>query len=163
MSAVAEPDTGQDHEAVPPGSLVVGHDGSAGAQHALAVALELASGLGAPLVMVRSWSVTTAPRPASWTFGYVCTADELRQAVLDELVSGTEDSRHSFPDVDVSYRAPQGGASQRLIDLSRESRLLVVGSRGLGGFAELVLGSTSDQCVRYARCPVLVVKNLPAA
>lgn len=163
MSGVAEPGTAPDHEAAPPGSLVVGHDGSAGAQHALAVALELAAGLGTPLVVVRSWTLTTAPRPAGWTFGYVSPPDELRQAVLDELVGVTEGTCQSFPAVEVSYLAPQGGASQRLIDLSREARMLVVGSRGLGGFAELVLGSTSDQCVRYARCPVLVVKNLPAS
>ena len=146
-------------DAVPPGSVGVGHDGSAGAQHALGSAFVLADQLGAPLVVVRAWTVTTAPRPADWTFGYVSSSDELQQAVLDELLNQTQASRLRFPDVVVSYLAPQGGATERLIEISQEARMLVVGSRGLGGFAELVLGSVSDQRVRYARCPVLVVKN----
>lgn len=146
-------------KAVAPGSVVVGHDGSAGAQHALGAAFVLADQLGAPLVVVRAWSITTAPRPAGWTFGYVSSSDEVQAAVLAELVSATEACRRRILDVEVSYLVPQGDPSERLIELSREARMLVVGSRGLGGFAELVLGSVSDQCVRYARCPVLVVKN----
>lgn len=138
---------------------MVGHDGSDGAQHALGAAFVLADQLGAPLVVVRAWTVTTAPRPADWTFGYVSSTDELQQTVLDKLLNDTHASRLRFPDVVVSYLAPQGGAAERLIEISPEARMLVVGSRGLGGFAELVLGSVSDQCVRYARCPVLVVKN----
>jgi nucleotide-binding universal stress UspA family protein len=152
--------TAEEHvNAVPAGSVVVGHDGSAGAQHALAAAFVLADQLAAPLVLVRTWTVMTAPRPPGWTFGYVSSSDELQQAVLDELVSAAEPSRLGFPKVVVSYLAMEGGPSENLIKVSENARMLVVGSRGLGGFAELVLGSVSDQCVRYAHCPVLVVKN----
>ena len=47
---------------------------------------------------------------------------------------------------------------ERVIKASRDARMLVVGCRGVGGFREMVLGSVSDQCVRYAACPVLVVR-----
>jgi nucleotide-binding universal stress UspA family protein len=158
---MTEHEAGLEHDVgtAPANGVVVGHDGSAGAQHALAAAFVLADQLGVPLAVVRAWSVTTAPRPPSWTFGYVSSSDELQDAVLDALVSATEGCRLRFPRVSVSYRTPQGGPSQRLIETSQGARMLVVGSRGLGGFAELVPGSVSDQCVRYAHCPVLAVKN----
>ena len=152
-------DGAQDAEPVPPGAVVVGHDGSAGAQHALGAAFVLAEQLGAPLAVVRAWTVATAPRPATWTFGYVSSVDELRGAVLDELVDAARALRLLHPEVPISFHGPQGAPSPRLIAASAGARMLVVGSRGLGGFTELVLGSVSDQCVRYARCPVLVVKN----
>lgn len=140
-------------------SVVVGHDGSVDADVALLTALELADQLQAPVVLVRAWSIATAPRPADWTFGYVSSSDELQKAVLDELVTGTEGCISRFPDVAISYLALQGNPTRSLIELSRTARMLVVGSRGIGGFAEMVLGSVSEQSVRSARCPVLVVKN----
>ncbi|MCW2803998.1 MAG: hypothetical protein JWN06_2215 [Propionibacteriaceae bacterium] len=149
-------------EPLPADSVVVGHDGSAGADAALLTALEFADRLKAPVTLVRSWSVATAPRPADWTFGYVPSSDELQQAVLDELRTRTETSVSRFPDVAISYLAVQASPAKSLIELSRTALMLVVGSRGMGGFAEMVLGSVSDQCVRHAGCPVLVVKNLRA-
>lgn len=140
-------------------SIVVGHDGSKGADAALRCALELAADLAAPVTIVRAWSIATAPRPPGWTFGYVSSSDELSEAVHDELVAKTKDLVASFPAVQASYRTYQSGAARSLIEASRGARMLVVGSRGLGGFAEMVLGSVSDQCVRHAACPVLVTKG----
>jgi nucleotide-binding universal stress UspA family protein len=57
----------------------------------------------------------------------------------------------------VEVRAVNGFAAQDLIEASRDADLLVVGSRGGGGFARLLLGSISDQVVRHAHCPVVVV------
>jgi nucleotide-binding universal stress UspA family protein len=153
-----EPDPG-DVEPAPPTSLVVGHDRSAGADAALGLALQLASELHAPLVVLRAWSMVTAPRPANWTFGYVPTEDELATAVHDELVADTRARVAGFPGVEVTFRAVHQGPARALIGASREARMLVVGCRGLGGFGELVLGSVSDQCVRYAACPVLVARQ----
>lgn len=140
-------------------SVVVGHDGSADADVALTTALELAGQLGAPLVVARAWTITSAPRPANWKFGYVSTSDELAQAVYDELVADTKDAVERFGNVTVSYQTKQGSAAGTLIELSRAARIVVVGSRGLGGFAEMVLGSVSDQVVRHAHCSVLVTKG----
>jgi Universal stress protein family len=56
-------------------------------------------------------------------------------------------------------RAYHASPAKALIRASRNSRMLVVGSRGLGGISEMVLGSVSDQCVRPAHCPVLVARR----
>jgi nucleotide-binding universal stress UspA family protein len=146
-------------EPAPPTSIVVGHDRSPGADGALELALQLASELHAPALILRAWSLVTAPRPANWTFGYVPSEDELADAVHDELVADTRARVTQFPDVDVTFRVDHRGPARALIGASREARMLVVGSRGLGGFGELVLGSVSDQCVRYAACPVLVARH----
>jgi nucleotide-binding universal stress UspA family protein len=140
-------------------SIVVGHDRSSGANVALDLALQLASELKAPVTIVRAWSFTTAPRPANWKFGYVSSVDELAEAVQAELVSDTQSRVARFPLVVVTCRAYHASPTKALIRASRNSRMLVVGSRGLGGISEMVLGSVSDQCVRHAQCPVLVARR----
>ena len=142
----------------PKNSIVVGHDGSDQADNALVTALELADQLHAPVVIARAWSIDTAPRPSNWEFGYVCSIEEYSAAVHEELVKDTKTSVGLFPAVSVDYREVHSGAAKALIDLSRDARMLVVGSRGRGGFSELLLGSVSDKCVRLAACPVLVVR-----
>lgn len=139
-------------------SIVVGHDGSSGAADALEVALQLAADLGAPLTIVRAWSLVTAPRPANWTFGYAPSVDELAEAVRADLAANTQRQVARFPSVVVTCRAYHAGPAASLIRASKEARMLVVGARGLGGLRELVLGSVSDQCVRHAHCPVLVTR-----
>ena len=142
-------------------SLVVGHDGSAGAGNALSIALQLASELEAPVTIVRAWSVATAPRPKTWKFGYVCSNDELAEAVHDELVGDTRELRSRFAAVEVTYRVYHTAPAECLIMSSENARMLVVGSRGRGGFSHLALGSISEQCVRHAHCPVLVTRMPP--
>jgi nucleotide-binding universal stress UspA family protein len=140
-------------------AIVVGHDGSQGADQAFACALELAQALGAPVVVVRAWSIATAPRPPDWTFGYVPSFDELADAVRHRLmddVRKTWTDRHEVP---VDYRAVHASPAKGLIEISQGARMLVVGARGLGGLAGMLLGSVSDQCVRHAPCPVLVTRT----
>jgi nucleotide-binding universal stress UspA family protein len=86
-----------DVEPAPPAALVVGHDGSEYATAALATALQLASDLGAPVTVVRAWSMVTAPRPAGWTFGTVPSTDELAAAVTAELEDDVRRSSVSSP------------------------------------------------------------------
>ncbi|HET9872985.1 MAG TPA: universal stress protein [Propionibacteriaceae bacterium] len=146
-------------EAVDSTTIVVGHDGSGSADEALRVALRLGHELHSPVTVVRAWSIATAPRPANWKFGYVSTAEELEEAVRDDLVGGTRAMVEAFPTVTVNYRVYHSSPAKSLIQASEGARLLVVGSRGLGGFKEVVLGSVSEQCVRHASCPVLVTKR----
>ncbi|TFC19801.1 universal stress protein [Cryobacterium algoritolerans] len=145
----------------PAGSIVVGHDGSSGADHALTTALELADQLHSPVVIVRAWSIETAPRPADWEFGYVSSFPEYATAVRAALVQDVHAAVAAVPAVAVDYLAVHASAARSLIDVSREARMLVVGSRGRGGLTGLLLGSVSDQCVRLAECPVLVARPRP--
>jgi nucleotide-binding universal stress UspA family protein len=61
--------------------------------------------------------------------------------------------------VDVEWLAVPGNPSEVLIDASEGATLLVVGSRGVGGFRGLLMGSVSTQCVHHSHCPVLVVRE----
>jgi nucleotide-binding universal stress UspA family protein len=153
------PDENDEVDAAPATALVVGHDRSDCADAALEVALQLASDLGAPVTIVRAWSMVTAPRPPSWTFGYVPSSDEIAEAVRGELESDIRHLVQRFPDVEATYGAYHAGPAATLIRASRDARMLVVGSRGIGGFRQMVLGSVADQCVRQAHCPVLVTRR----
>ena len=81
-------------------------------------------------------------------------ADDAR-AIVQAFVSETLDDQQ---DVDVEVVAVQGQqASAALIDAARDADLLVVGSRGAGGFSGLLLGSVSQQCAQHSPCPVVIV------
>jgi nucleotide-binding universal stress UspA family protein len=140
-------------------AIAVGHDGSRGAGRALASALELAQALDAPVVVARAWSFATAPRPADAPFGYVPAFDEIGEAVCLSLVDDTGPQVTAVPGVAVEFRAVHGDAAKCLVEISRDARMLVVGTRGLGGLAGMLLGSVSDKCVRHAACPVLVTRS----
>jgi nucleotide-binding universal stress UspA family protein len=141
----------------PTSGIVVGHDGSADADLALGVALDVAAGLSAPVTVVRAWSIDTAPRPANWEFGYVSSYSDYADAVTERLKGDAEALVAAHPSLVVEYRVALGSPAKTLIDVARGSRMLVVGSRGRGGLAGMLLGSVSEQCVRHAECPVLVV------
>jgi len=76
-------------------------------------------------------------------------AEELTHTVTSQLGGSRPPS--------VTVRAVAGYPSKELIDASQDADLVVVGSRGAGGFARLMLGSTSSQVVQHAHCPVVVI------
>jgi nucleotide-binding universal stress UspA family protein len=141
-----------------PSSLVVGHDGSAQSDDALEEALELATALSAPVMIVRAWSIDTAPRGALFHDGYASPFSEVSARVREQVIEETRAIRERGTGVAVEYQGVLGQPAEVLIEVSRNARMLVVGSRGRGGFASLMLGSVSEQCVRHATCPVLVVR-----
>lgn len=141
--------------------IVVGVDGSPGSRAALRWAVAEAQLRRTTLTAVTVWQypvVTALP-----TFGIAPGAlppyDELRaeagralDAVLDD--EGVRDSgEHPVHTVVV-----EGPAASALIEASRDADLLVVGSRGHGGFKGMLLGSVSQHCVTHAECPVVVVR-----
>jgi len=154
-SASRDPRHQMDHN-----TIVVGHDGSLAATAALAEALDLARALGVHLVVVRAWSLVTAPRPSDRKFGFVPAFDEYAEAVRLALVDDVRSTLEEFPDVQAECRAVHAGAAtaKTLVELSDGARMLVVGARGLGGLSGMLLGSVSEQCVRHAACPVLVAR-----
>lgn len=138
------------------GGIVVGHDGSRNSTYALEWAARLAARLGEPLHVVRAWSMSNAPRPASFTGGYVPPLSEFEAAVREALEADV--SRADIPEgVEVTAHACHGPAGQRLVESSTNAYLLVMASRGAGGFRGLRFGSTADQVVRHAPCPVAVI------
>lgn len=138
------------------GGLLVGHDGSSAASEATRWAARLAVRLGCPLHVVRTWSISSSPRPATAEPGYVPPLSDFEAAVLDRLRSDVE--RLDLPEeLDVRCHVLHGAAGRRLLEASETADMLVVGSRGEGGFRGLLFGSTADQVVRHAKRPVIVV------
>lgn len=135
--------------------IVVGVDGSPLARTALEYAIEEARLRGAKLRVTYAYPVLASALTGS-------TGNDYYQQVEDEakvLLQGVVAAAPSTDGVDVEWLATPGNPSEVLIDASSEATLLVVGSRGVGGFMGLLMGSTSTQCVHYSHCPVLVVRE----
>jgi nucleotide-binding universal stress UspA family protein len=140
------------------GGIVVGHDGSKCAQEALAWAARLARRVGIDLHVVRTWSMTSAPRPSSWQPGYVPPLVDWEKAVHDELSTHVA-AAGLDPAVRVTCHVIHRPPAEGLMTAAQGANLLVVGARGRGGFRGLLLGSVSDQLVHHAPCPVTVVRT----
>ncbi|WP_433088213.1 universal stress protein [Dactylosporangium sp. CA-052675] len=141
------------------GRVVVGIDGSHDAGDALGYAFEHASAAacGLTAVLAYRWpgSITRPDDLLPLTYEAAdLTAEE--QRTLAESVAGW---REKFPDVDLRTNAVRGRAAAVLVELSAGARLLVVGSRGRGGFAGLLLGSVSQVAIHHAACPVAVIRH----
>jgi len=139
--------------------IVVGFDGSDFAQEALRKGLWLASKVGAPVRVVRAWTISNAPRPSTWAPGYVPPVEDFADAVLAQVRNQTERGLAEYPDVAVTFAVPHGAAGRELLKASQDARVIVVGTRGLGGFSGLLLGSVSDQVVEHAHCDVFVTRR----
>lgn len=139
------------------GRVVVGVDGSHGGEHVLRFAFEQASfrGVGLTTVHAYLWPDTSGPGEM---LPLVYDQDDLRdeeQRTLAEAVSGWIEQ---YPDVDVRRATVRGRTAAVLTTLSAGAELLVVGSRGRGGFTGLLLGSTSQAVLHHAACPVAVIR-----
>lgn len=139
--------------------IVIGFDGSDFAKEAVKKGLWLASKVGAPARIVRAWSISNAPRPASWEPGYVPPVEDFAAAVLEQVTRQTASTVAEFPGVTVTFAVPHGAAGRELLKASEDARVIVVGTRGLGGFSGLLMGSVSDQVVEHAKCDVLVTRR----
>ncbi len=143
--------------------IVVGTDGSAGAQKALRWAYAQAELQGAELDVVVAWDFV-----AKWVTGvnpeWPQDADHLSsdaRSVADASISALLGDR-ARPEW-LHVHADQGTPALVLTERSRGADLLVVGSRGRGGFSKLLLGSVSSACVQHATCPVVVVPPDPSS
>lgn len=129
----------------------IGHDGSAGASRATAWAIAQAIGREVELALVRTWQVPALDFPLP--------VESIEEFAPDQACEDFDElaARASKSGVSVSQRIVRGAPSRTLIDISAEGSLLVVGSRGLGGFKRLLLGSVSSQCATHALVPTVVV------
>ena len=141
-----------------PGSrrVVVGVDGSEASRHALAFAYEHADRTGGTVVALHGRSVSAMNGP--WDVDVApAVADELESAerLLAEAVAGL---REQYPDVPLELQPMPVPAVRALSDASLTASLVVVGTRGRGGFVGLLLGSISSGVLQHAQCPVAVVR-----
>ncbi|WP_172592107.1 universal stress protein [Subtercola boreus] len=138
-------------------ALVVGYDGSANAYDALAWALAAAEDLGAPVTVIRTWSIDRIPRESTDEFGHAHSFDDVTAHVRRDLVSETQTLIEKHPRVAVTLQAVLAQPAEELIKRSKHALMVVVGSRGRGGFVGLLLGSVSAECASHGMCPVVVV------
>ncbi len=138
------------------GPVVLGVDGSPANDPAIEYAFESASLRKAPLIALHAWThpVSTAPGdmlPLTYDLQEV---REEEQRLLAEALAGW---RERFPDVTVKPALPRRGPRRALIDAAATAQLVVVGTRGRGGFTGLLLGSVSQAVLHHAACPVAIV------
>lgn len=147
-------------EVIPvPGCVLVAVDEVDSARGAVHFAAEAARVSGRPLEVVCCWEVDHPLAPLNPVALMEDRGDELAadsQAIVDAVVAQL---RSEHPDLDVTGSAVLGSAPETLVDLSASASLLVVGSRGRGGFSGLLLGSTSRKTLRDTQCPGVVVPS----
>lgn len=138
--------------------IVVGVDGSDGSLAALAWAVDMARLSGASVHLVLAWQMPEAYGPANImgadpAQNYRSDWSQRAQAEAERLTN----EAGSRPDVHTSWEVVEGHAAPALLSVARANDLLVVGSRGYGGFVGALLGSVSQHVVSHAVCPVVVV------
>ena len=137
--------------------IVVGLDGSDESTRALDWAAEEADLRGGRVRVVTAWHVPVLVYSAGYTPMVAPSVEESSEHAANTIVEGAA-AELTDRGLEVDTVVEYGNAAQALIDASAEADLLVVGSRGHGGFAGLLLGSVSTQCAQHATCPVVVVR-----
>ncbi|HZA00350.1 MAG TPA: universal stress protein [Acidimicrobiales bacterium] len=137
----------------PTGRIVVGVDGSEVSGRALSWALAEARVRGATVEAVHGWHVPYALAFPAAAVDLPVFEDAARH-LLDRMVDAAE--AHA-PGVPIRRVLVEGAATEALLDAAKNADLLVVGSRGVGGFRGLLVGSVSYQLAHYATCPAVVV------
>ncbi|MFB4298511.1 universal stress protein [Actinomadura sp. NTSP31] len=138
------------------GEIAVGVDGSAASASAVGFAFEAAAVRRSRLRAVLAWPHPISAGPGDMqplVYDPAIVAEGERR-VLSECLSGR---RAEFPDVDVAEEVVHGRATPALARASANADLLVVGSRGRGGFTGMLLGSVGHAMLHRSRCPVAVV------
>jgi nucleotide-binding universal stress UspA family protein len=139
------------------GTWVVGLDGSDCAANALEWAATNAKGRAAEVRLVTAWQTpVVGAYPMSAPLAVAIDDTELHDAAAHDVavVAADLDSRLDLP---VTASVGHGGPAEVLLEASESASVLVIGSRGRGGFARLLLGSTSTQCATHASVPTIVV------
>jgi nucleotide-binding universal stress UspA family protein len=139
------------------GDVVVGVDGSAESLRALAFAVEEASLRKVAVTAVRAYQVPASDGPGDMVPLVYSPADLADDEALQlgEAVAGW---RGRYPDVEIRELVLRERASRALVHASENAALVVVGSRGAGGFAGLFLGSVSQAVLHHAACPVAIIR-----
>ncbi|WSG28240.1 universal stress protein [Streptomyces europaeiscabiei] len=148
----------------PAGPVLVAIDGSPQEQPAIAFAFSEAALRGTDLIALHAWSTWTdhgehaLSRPVDLV-ELVGDVDRLRQGEERRLAEALAGHRDQYPGVTVRPRLVRGRTRRALIEASADAQVMVLGARGHGGVADLLLGSVSQTALHHARCPVIVVRS----
>lgn len=156
--------TGMNDPSMYRGRIVVGYDGSDASRDALAWATATATARGRGLVLVQA----LLPPVSTGGLGVglppsLDLIEQLEIAARDELEKAADELRAVPGAPEVTTTVPIGSPSSVLLAASESADMVVIGSRGHGGFAGLLLGSVGAQVAAHAECPVVVIRQLPAA
>jgi nucleotide-binding universal stress UspA family protein len=146
-----------------PSTILVATDFSPQADIAVRYAVQLASALKSRCIIAHAYRAPILSLRASTAV----TAGDILLEVELEARTKLEETRRAFQDVSppVEWRLIQGDPRDAILELAsaEQSNLIVLGTRGRGGAARLLLGSIAEYLVRHASCPVLVVPERPRA
>jgi nucleotide-binding universal stress UspA family protein len=154
LGAPSDPDPSR-----PVRKIVVGVDGSEASRVALRHAVDAAIDWEAELIAFSSMPIAAGTNLLAWAPGQVDHSALLAEleAEVGRIIEDELRDRELPESFTVRHHALDGTASALLVEVSGSVDLLVVGSRGRGGFSGLLLGSTSQAVLHHARCPVMVV------
>jgi nucleotide-binding universal stress UspA family protein len=147
-------------EGVGVNGIVVGVDGSDESKQALRWALDEARLRHVPVRAVHVWIYPSLIGPGPFDPPSTLPIEQLRadaESLLQATVADVVGDAHDV-EVEVRQEVIEGMPARGLLDAAEGADLLVVGSRGRGGFSGLLLGSVSQQCAHHATCPVVIVR-----
>ncbi len=142
-------------------AIIVGVDGSENSMDALRWAVEEAALRKTTVRVISAWTYPVTPADGLAGGGFIAGIDP--EALVASARANLESAvMTAFPEEasrsGMELVVVEGSAGRALVEASKGADLLVVGSRGHGGFASLLLGSVSSQCVHHAHCPVTVIR-----
>lgn len=138
------------------GRVVVGVDGSSSSSEAVEWAANQAALTGAALVLLAAWHI---PAMAYGSMVPMPQDLDLRGATGDLVGKVADAIEKQHPGLDIVRKVVEGQPALALVEEAEGADLLVVGSRGHGAFAGMLLGSVSEYCVTHASVPVVVVRR----
>ncbi|WP_335940230.1 universal stress protein [Streptomyces sp. PTD5-9] len=139
--------------------IVVGVDGSDSSKQALRWALRQAEATHGVVEAVTAWDLPQFHGALGWLPPTSGDEAVLESRARNAVMQAVEEVAGPRPPVEVRADARYGTPAGVLLDAARGASLLVVGSRGLGGFSGLLLGSVAQHCAQHATCPVVVVRD----
>ena len=151
VAIIHDEDLSLPHPAQAP--VLVGIDGSPASESATAIAFDEASRRQVGLIALHAWSDLDV---SEWPGIDWPATQSMAEEVLAERLAGWQEQ---YPDVQVSRTVVQAQPARQLVERSEEAQLVVVGSRGRGGFAGMLVGSVGETVAQMARVPVIVARE----
>jgi nucleotide-binding universal stress UspA family protein len=149
------------HQSRPPtttGPVVVGVDGSPASEAAVAIAFEEASARRAELIAVHAWTEFASDTEYLYARQFIVNWEPFEapeKEILTERLAGWQEK---YPDVKIQRVLTLEKPARALLDYGATAQLIVVGSRGRGGFTGMLLGSVSQTLIHHAECPLIIAR-----